>query len=382
MVDSESQPLLGGGKGTTIGKETFVQYGTEDQGDSLALSVRDSPPPTCPTSTQEEVPRFWQLMGYTFSIVAGLCFTASNVFIKYTPLASSWQMLCVRCVIQILIMFPLMLATKSPIFGPPDLPSRCRLVAQSIVGGVFLLVTFEAVERLPIGDCTAIFFSSPVFTMILSTCLLRDHCGLYRLGIGAFLTAGVVIISRPPGLFPPDSTHHKVHSNDTATNSAAEEEEAAAAVTKMVSIAIALMAPLLSALLAIITRQARHIHYSVLVFWFAVGGLLVSIAMLLTLQSQQKFILWDLETWLLTFLQSFLGIAGAIMMTKAVCWVTPSKVMVIRSFQVILSFMLQVWLFGTVPHTMDLVGSVCIGAAVLGMGLEDRILPRLRLGFL
>ena len=42
----------------------------------------------------------------------------------------------------------------------------------------------------------------------------------------------------------------------------------------------------------------------------------------------------------------------------------------------------QVWLFGTVPHTMDLVGSVCIGAAVLGMGLEDRILPRLRLGFL
>ena len=40
MVDSESQPLLGRGKGTTTGTETFVQYGTEDQVKCEVYSVQ------------------------------------------------------------------------------------------------------------------------------------------------------------------------------------------------------------------------------------------------------------------------------------------------------------------------------------------------------
>ena len=43
-----------------------------------------------------------------------------------------------------------------------------------------LLSIFEAVERLPIGDCTAIFFSTPAVTLLLSTFLLKEHCGVYR----------------------------------------------------------------------------------------------------------------------------------------------------------------------------------------------------------
>ena len=34
---------------------------------------------------------------------------------------------------------------------------------------------------------------------------------------------------------------------------------------------------------------------------------------------------------------------GSILMTKAVCWVTPSKVMVVRSFEVVAAYVLQVW---------------------------------------
>jgi hypothetical protein len=40
------------------------------------------------------------------------------------------------------------------------------------------------VRSLPLGDATAIFFSSPAFTMLLSTVLLKDHCGVYRVFIG------------------------------------------------------------------------------------------------------------------------------------------------------------------------------------------------------
>jgi hypothetical protein len=44
----------------------------------------------------------------------------------------------------------------------------------------------------------------------------------------------------------------------------------------MVGIGIALLVPVLASLNAIITRKLRYVHYSVLVFWFAVGGQVVA----------------------------------------------------------------------------------------------------------
>ena len=78
--------------------------------------------------------------------------------------------------------------------------------------------------RLPLGESTAIFFSSPAITMILSFFLLkyehlfwlssssprpyptprRDHCGVWRIAVAALGITGVVVVARPPGLFPPE----------------------------------------------------------------------------------------------------------------------------------------------------------------------------------
>ena len=46
------------------------------------------------------------------------------------------------------------------------------------------LTFIKAVSILPLGDATAIFFSSPAFTMVLSTIILKDHCGIFRTLIG------------------------------------------------------------------------------------------------------------------------------------------------------------------------------------------------------
>ena len=74
-------------------------------------------------------------------------------------------------------------------------------------GFVFVPTRFS---RMPLGDCTAIFFSSPAFTMVLSFIILkwvkksgwsiwhfisRDHCGLLRVLIAAILLTGVRFLS-------------------------------------------------------------------------------------------------------------------------------------------------------------------------------------------
>ena len=173
--------------------------------------------------------------------------------------------------------------------------------------------------------------------------MTRDPCRPRTL-IGACLLCGVVIISRPPALFPGPGPGP--HPANTTNVTAAGPGDPGAVETKapydLVGLGFALAVPLLSAWVSIITRELRHLHYSVLVFWFAVGGLAISVVGVTCLDSEALFRGWTWVTWLLSLQQAVLGILGSVLMTKAVCWVTPAKTMVIRSFQVIISYIVQV----------------------------------------
>ena len=161
----------------------------------------------------------------------------------------------------------------------------------------------------------------------------------------------------------------------------------------LVGLLSAVSVPFLSALIVIITRsdsiilyplsstfsdfrQAKHVHYSVLVFWFGVGGLIVSLIGMFGLDDGPLFHEWDDRMWMLSFMVALVGILGSILMTKAVCWVTPSKVMVVRSFEVVAAYILQVTVFDIPTHWTDLVGTMCVVSAVIAMGFEDCIMDK------
>ena len=167
-------------------------------------------------------------------------------------------MLLVRCLGQSLGMLPLTWWHGVSLLGTPDTPTRWRLCAQGVVGGAFLLCIFESVQRLPIGDCTAIFFSTPAVTLILSALILRDHCGLYRTLIGTCLVAGVVLISRPPALFsdtsPASSNTSSTSNTSNTSNSSVEEEGEDEDNYDLLGLGFALGVPVLGAWIAIITR--------------------------------------------------------------------------------------------------------------------------------
>ena len=104
--------------------------------------------------------------GYCCAILSSLCFTSSNLIIKYIPTVSSLELLLIRCIVQIVTMIPIMAFWKHNVLGTPDLATRWRVAAQGILGGFLLMALFEAVSRISLGDCTTFFFSSPAFTMV------------------------------------------------------------------------------------------------------------------------------------------------------------------------------------------------------------------------
>ena len=110
-------------------------------------------------------------------------------------LVSPWQLLLLRCCLQMAVVTPAIISQGSSLLSFPDLKTRLFVSCQAVLGGLMLLCVFGAIERLPIGDFSSIAFSSPAITMLLSTCLLGERCGLYRATVGCCLITGVFIRS-------------------------------------------------------------------------------------------------------------------------------------------------------------------------------------------
>ena len=157
----------------------------------------------------------------------------------------------VRGAVPLLVIIPVLCWNKENICGPPDIKTRLRMLAVACTSGTMLMCVFEGIDRLPFGDYSAIAFSSPVFTMVLSIFLLKDHFGIYRSIIGIILTMGVVIISRPTALFPTDSDQPIIPATNLTSSHTKHEMKKS---TDILGIAFALTGALLSAWITILVR--------------------------------------------------------------------------------------------------------------------------------
>jgi len=372
-MDPEQAPLLSAQSGPLkYSDNTRGCHGRREPSISITESDSEVDYRSCNTSTR--------YLGYCCAILAGLCFTSSNVMIKFIPGVNSWELLLIRCLTQLATMIPIMVVGRHAVLGTPDFATRWRVVTQGFLGGFLLLALFEAVARMPLGDSTAIFFSSPVFTMVLSSIVLKEPCGVWRVLVAITLLTGVIILTRPPSLFPalPNNDMHQSNFHIKDHGIADGDDD----VYDVLGVVSALAVPLLSAWIVIIIRQAKHVHYSVLLFWFGVGALIVSIIGLFALDNDIMFHDWQLRQWILSFMIAVSSILGIIMMTKAVFLLMPSKVMVVRSFEVVVAYILQVTLFEVPTHWSDVVGTICIISAVIAMGVEDYLMEKLNWRFL
>ena len=71
----------------------------------------------------------------------------------------------------------------------------------ALTGGLRILFIFTSLARLPLGDATTIFSSSPVLVMVLSVFILKEKCGVFRVLAAVILVSGVILIAKPPFIF-------------------------------------------------------------------------------------------------------------------------------------------------------------------------------------
>ena len=156
------------------------------------------------------------MIGGILAFLSSLLFTASNVIIQQLSINFSDAMV-VRFSLQVVTLLTIITwiiiretqpdKIKTDPYPYPWPPyaitgkSPGLLIFQGLCNGICVLGEFICVSFMPIGDAAAIIFSSPLPTMILSSLFLGHSLRLYKIGCGAMLFLGVLLVVKPPFLF-------------------------------------------------------------------------------------------------------------------------------------------------------------------------------------
>ena len=137
----------------------------------------------------------------------------------------------------------------------------------------------------------------------------------------------------------------------------------------------ALLATLFTALNIVFMRKCIEIHYAVMVLNLSAWTLGSAIIFYLAVPGHwPKFDLpKDWFTWGEILLVAVTGLSGQVLVAKALKIEGAGKVSVTRSLDIILAYIIQIYLFGEVPTLTSILGAVLILVSVICMGFEKEI---------
>lgn len=151
---------------------------------------------------------------------AALAYTVHNVLIRLAetsyPDVSAASSVLIRSAVQT-VLSTLWLTCVRPRVTLIGVTTRhvALLFLRGLLGGIALLLLYISMDHLPVGDATAIFFCTPVFTLAFSRAALREPVTLSD-GIAAALSVcGVVLITRSSSAHPDAAVKTGVSSSST-----------------------------------------------------------------------------------------------------------------------------------------------------------------------
>lgn len=166
-----------------------------------------------------------------------------------------------RALAQLHFYFLVAVINNKNIFSLPG--TRVYLFARATCGTVGITCVFIAYRLIPLGDASAILFSSPVFVAILAYFILKEPLSLQQIIAGTIALLGVFIIAKPTFIFGQEQNTIYQH--------------------RLEGSALAIAGSVATAFSMILLRRLKNTPPSVIVFWFALFNLLACTALVIVL---------------------------------------------------------------------------------------------------
>ncbi|CAN5540786.1 DMT family transporter [soil metagenome] len=212
------------------------------------------------------------------------------------------------------------------------------LIGRSAAGFIALSLFYFAITRLPLGDVTAIHFTSPVFTALIAAIALKERTGS-RVAVGmGFSLFGVLLVAQPSFLF-------------------------GGAGLDQTAVAAGLVAAVLSAIAYVFVRKLRATdHPYVVIFWFSAIGLVLSLPI-----AAPGLIMPTPREWLLLLGVGLTTQVAQVFLTRGLHLEAAGKAASIGYLQIIFAFIWGALVFGDFPGALNLLGAVIIAGSVIAV---------------
>ena len=126
-----------------------------------------------------------------------------------------------------------------------------------------------------------------------------------------------------------------------------------------------------------IADMKNKIHFFLFLFQFAVGSCFWAVVGSISFsQNFKELLTLNNEDIGYTMAIVLLGMLGSFSYTNAVKWVSPTKANVFRSFEVILNYLLQIFLEHHSFHLSDIFGIFFLLMAVFATGFEQEVMKK------
>jgi len=291
-------------------------------------------------------------LGLLLAFVSGVLMTAYSSMIKMLDEMDSMQVVVIRGILQLVLMGSIACYKRLSFTGAREHCVPTVLFLVSLTGGLRLIFIFTSFSRLPLGDSTTIVFSSPVFVMIFSICILKERCGLFRVGAGASLLGGVVLIAKPPIIFG---------SFDNG------EED----TYDLIGYVLVCLACLMSALGIVLTKKiSKKVEKTVILFYLGLASAICGVIGLFSVGNPGVPPLWE---WGLALAIGLLGLVQQYCLIYAVTLESPSRVTIVRQMQIILAYIVQAVMFHVMPSYTDILGASLVLGTVVTITFEKQI---------
>eukprot|EP00095_Tigriopus_kingsejongensis_P009182 snap_masked-scaffold145_size311916-processed-gene-2.8 protein:Tk09182 transcript:snap_masked-scaffold145_size311916-processed-gene-2.8-mRNA-1 annotation:"transmembrane protein " len=300
-----------------------------------------------------------KFVGIFLAAVSGLFFTLCSVTVKLLPRVDPSEVLLFRAIVQLVVVVPILMVTKSNPLGPKGV--RLVVYLQGIIGCLTVTCVFIGFARLPVGDAATIIFCSPLFVMVFSHVILREHCGLYRVFVISILMAGVVLIAKPPFLMK------LIFQNDNTALTQFQSND-----YDGLGYGAAFLGTLMTASNFVCMRKLREVHFSVLIFAFSVMSVIVSSIVVAT---TAEFTLPETsEEWAYAVLVGVFGFLGQSLLAVALRYESAGVVSVTRSMDIAVAYIIQISYFGDIPIWTSILGAFIVILSVFVMAMEEGVL--------
>ncbi|MCW1383459.1 DMT family transporter [Novosphingobium sp. KCTC 2891] len=220
---------------------------------------------------------------------------------------------------------------------------------RAFIGTSGMFLTLGVVQILPLAESTVLGFTAPIFAVVLSALLLKEHVGPWRWAAVLLGLAGIVVIAGP------DRAH-----------------------LPLLGLAVGIGAAFMVALVSIQLRDlGRTEEPLTVVFWFS--AMSAPFLALFLLKSGASH---DAAGWLMILGIGITGLFAQILMTAALRFGSVASVIVMDYSQFGWATLWGVLFFAHLPPATTLLGAPLIVGAGLVIAWREQVLTRQRMALL